>query len=97
MNLKAMALLALLSGCAVAEGKAPLDMSTPVESEFDQCRGPKDEGKKVVWVFVPDYNMDERMTTTAAETDMLARRFGRIYVCKDHGKDHHGWWWEQLQ
>jgi hypothetical protein len=57
------------------------------------CRSKDDLGHEVWWVFMP-----ERGISVLGPMPLLTSRgpIGSRYVCRDHGKDHNGLWWEQV-
>jgi hypothetical protein len=70
--------LCSLLGCDVAQASPP-DMSTTIRTI--SCRGPQDTGKMAWWDGLGD--------PVPFPCSWMVK-----YVCKDHGADDHGWWFE---
>lgn len=86
-------LAALLVGCGVGRaGEAPLDMGSHVDAHPELCQTAADEGKEIWWTFLPDYDVN-LLTDKPAPRPLT--RYSSRYVCKNHGKERHGRWWEQ--
>lgn len=85
-------LLVFLAGCGIAGGRenAP-DAAVPRDPTL--CRSREDLGHEVWWIFVPEHNI------SLLQSGPILTRSGYVgsrYVCKDHGKERNGLWWEQV-
>lgn len=90
--MRTLLLLVFLAGCGIAGavGSTP-DMAVPRDPTL--CRTKADLGHEVWWIFVPDKGI-----SLLQDGPILTRGgyYGSRYVCKDHGKEHNGLWWEQV-
>ncbi len=90
--MRAFLLLVLLAGCNLAGARGPAP-DAGVRKDPAACRSREDLGAEVWWIFAPD-----QVISILQDRPLLTRRgyVGSRYVCKDHGKERHGLWWEQI-
>jgi hypothetical protein len=69
-----------------------MGVSQSVDQHPERCRGPQDSGKVIWWVFRPDQGINELVLEPV---EAIVRQVGSKYVCKNHAKEQHGFWWEQ--
>jgi hypothetical protein len=72
-----------------------MGVSQKADPHPDQCRGPADLGKEIYWIFFP--TKDKDVSLLRSEPILTNRGLlGWHFVCKDHGEERHGFWWEQV-
>ena len=89
------AILLTLGGCgyeAMAGNKAPDLGVAPTNPERCQCAA--DEGKEIWWTFAQRSDGQE---VNILSSEPISPRFSSRYVCRNHGKERHGYWWEQAR
>lgn len=77
---------------ASAAGEMRTRRDAGVPRDPTACRGAEDAGKIIWWIFYPDQGIDILSPEPLLTNQGL---LGNRYVCKDHGPEHHNFWWEQ--
>lgn len=81
-----------LSACGLAGARSPAP-DAGIGRDPTLCQRKEDLGHEVWWIFSPEHGI------SILQNGPLLTRHGYVgsrYVCKDHGKERHGLWWEQI-